>query len=157
MSSSGTCNDDLPKSSQTGTDPAGNARMTGAGLGVHRGCAAPGASDRAGAAFGHQGLPAERLSTHTAVTKTPARLSPGSPRQPRDAQPGASAAVHGDEHRGSIKNFKSSSNSYRNGEDERNEASKSRQVDRWLLWSKKYNQMKKNRSSRALFEGAKRR
>lgn len=75
------------------------------------------------------------------------------------ADPQTSAAARGNEHRESVKNFKRSGNSYRNGEDERNKASKSGQIDRWLLWSKKCNKRKKKKKSssgsRALFEGVK--
>lgn len=65
-----------------------------------------------------------------------------------------SAAILRNEHREHAKNFKSSINSNRNGEDERKEDSASRKRNRWLLWSKKYN--RKKWSSRTLFEGVKR-
>lgn len=104
----------------------------------------------------HNDLGVELRSIHPAVTEIQTCLSPGkSPAAQRcTACLETSAAILRNEHREHAKNFKSSINSNRNGEDERKEDSASRKRNRWLLWSKKYN--RKKWSSRTLFEGVKR-
>lgn len=114
----------------------------------------PGKSDRLWSQLQDRGLLVEQLSIPTGATGIQPWLSPGESPAAPGSQPAPRPpwSLCGDQHGESMKGFKSSSTSYRNAEDERNGASKSRQTDGFYGAR---NTIKKKSGSSELFEGVK--